>query len=189
MIIYFEGISCAGKSHLIENLKKDSKVPLYNVEELPMEYSKITNIDDFCRENDERKSETALAQSKDHLVFVDRGYASTLAYSYIQYANKSSDEYIKSLAWYKKQISNDKLRKPDLYVYIKLDPETAIERAKKLNRFSTSIAWYTNPGLGNEFYDYFFKFVEPEVPLLVLDGNLSVEDKAKLFWEKIEALK
>ncbi len=171
MIIYFEGISCAGKSTIIDALK--SKLPAaVSISELPDDYKKHKNLDDFCRYNDERKSRTAKKLSKETpVVLVDRGYASTMVYNFIQYQLGLSSEYIKTLKWYVENIGR-KLLKPDLYVYIKIKDKTAIKRAKSLNRFSKTIAWYNNPKIGSEFYESFFKMFEPEVPLIVIDGDL-----------------
>lgn len=174
MVIYFEGISCAGKSTIIEALKAKLEGSV-SISELPDDYKKHKNLDDFCRYNDERKSQTALKMAKTNkTVLVDRGYASTMVYNYIQYQQGLSSEYLKSLNWYIKNIDK-KLQKPDLYVYIKIKDKTAIKRAKKLNRFSKTIAWYNNPQIGSGFYESFFKMFEPDVPLIEIDGDLPLD--------------
>lgn len=179
MIIYVEGISCAGKTSFIDCAKMTFTKSI-SISELPDDYKKHKNLDDFCRYNDERKCKVARKlERKNEMVFVDRGYASTLVYNYIQYKQGASDEYLKSIKWYCDGISNSKLLKPDVYVFIELDGKTAIKRAKVLNRFNTDIAWYTDPEIGNEFYESFFKMLEPEVPLLIIDGKTPLNAKVK----------
>jgi thymidylate kinase len=189
MILYIEGISCAGKTSFIDRAKERFKSAV-SISELPDDYKKHSNLDDFCRYNDERKCRVARKLEKENgIVLVDRGYASTLAYSYIQFKQNTSLEYLKSIRWYCNGISNNKLLRPDMYVFIEVDGETAIERAKRLNRFNTNIAWYTNPEIGNEFYHSFFRILEPEVPLLVIDGKTPQSKKVSQLKEFISELK
>lgn len=181
MVIYFEGVSCAGKTSLIGALKKVYPKSV-SLSELPDDYNKHKKLDDFCRYNDERKCQEAKRLSKKHsLVMVDRGYASTLVYNFIQFQKRLSDEYLKSIDWLINKIAVKELLRPDLYVFIKIDKITAINRAKQLNRFSKAIAWYTDPDLGNEFYESFFKIIEPSVPVLKLDGTKSTRSQVKTF--------
>lgn len=189
MIIYFEGLSCAGKTTLIDYISANTDEKIHTIKELPVDYSQITDIDNFCRENDEIKCNEANSKTKNKIVLVDRGYVSTLAYNYIQYKLDVSREYIKSLAWYFNGIVNKKLIKPDLYVFINLDQNKVESRAKKLNKFNKNIAWYASPKIGDDYYHNFFKTIEPEVPLLELDGTRPTEFLANEFWKKIDQIK
>ena len=139
----------------------------------------LTN--NFCRTNDERKCQDSVKfQKKYDYVLVDRGYASTLIYNYIQFQSKTPNEYLTTINWYMNGITNGKLIKPDLYIYLKLDPKSSIARAKLLKRHSTKYAWFTHPNLGIKAYDFFFKFLEPDVPRIIVNGNISTEEQVNI---------
>lgn len=188
MIIYFEGNSCAGKTYLIDKIRENPQQKIHCINELPIDYRTIKDPDNFCRNNDERKCFEALKNSNKSIVLVDRGYLSTLAYNYIQYKMGLSKEYLKSINWYCKNITTKKLIKPDLYVYLYLDKKTAISRAKNLNRFSKSIAWYSEPEIGNQYCKTFFNLLEPEVPLLWLNSKDNVEKMVAAFWKIVNTI-
>lgn len=188
MIIYFEGLSCAGKTTLINYLKSNSDNKVSVIDELPIDYSKIKDVDNFCRKNDEIKSKNAHRKSRHSIVLVDRGYASTLAYNYIQHQIGVSNEYLKSLKWYFDRILNNRLVKPDMYVYIDIETKDVEKRAKKLNKFNENIAWYSKPEIGRKFYYMFFKYFEPEIPLLRLNANMATKTQSIKFWAKINKI-
>lgn len=177
MIIYFEGVSCAGKSTLINEISNRIANSVV-IPELPNNFAKHKNLDDFCRVNDERKCVESSLYSSRSIVLQDRGYASTLAYNYIQYKLGISTEYIKTLRWYFAGLLNKKLIKPDLYIFINVDKKTVLNRAKLVSRFKQTIAWYSDPDLGNKFYRYFFNMCEPDVPVVEIDGSKSLKEKA-----------
>lgn len=188
MIVYFEGLSCAGKTTLIDYINSNTDNKVQVIKELPVDYSKIKDIDNFCRKNDEIKSKEAFIRSKKNTVLVDRGYASTLAYNYIQYKTGISKEYLKSLKWYFNCILANKLIKPDLYVYIDIETKEVKKRAMRLNKFNNNIAWYTKPLIATKFYDMFFKYFEPEIPILKLKASIPTKVQAQKFWEKVNKI-
>ncbi len=178
MIIYFEGLSCSGKSSLIKLFSEQNKNSII-ISELPHDFNdheKITT--NFCRLNDQRKCAQAKQSStKDNFVLVDRSYVSTLAYEFIQWGSRTNSQYIKTLRWYYKGIATKGLNYPDLYVYIEIDKKTALKRSKISNRFTLKFAWYINPQLGIEFYGAFFKFFEPHIPVIIIDGSQDQNDQ------------
>lgn len=187
MIIYFEGLACVGKTTLVNYLKKHITNTIA-IPELPKNYLKLEKITTaFCRSNDERKCKEAKESNKKYdFTLVDRGYASTLVYNFIEYASKkTSNEYLSTLNWYMSGILTHRLIKPDLYIYITLDAKTAIKRAKQSNRLSTKYAWFNYPQIGLTAYDFFFKFLEPEIPRLVIDGNLALKEQVSLINQEL----
>lgn len=190
MIIYFEGLSCSGKTSLINYLTKEFNNCI-SVPELPQDYYGQKKIStDFCRDNDQRKCVDALeADNEERLVLVDRSYVSTIVYEFIQFGSDCKNQYKDTLRWYFKNILNKKLIKPHVYVYLSIDKETALERSKALNRFTTKFAWYINPQLGIDFYRAFFNFFEPEIPVIVIDGFQDERAQMKVFWEEIKKIK
>lgn len=182
MIIYIEGISCAGKSTLIKAIT-DSHSDIKKINEWPDVVDNSITIDEFCRLNDEQKNSTAQKFDKKGVVLVDRSYASTLAYNFIQFVHDKSQEYLKSISWFLKSKSEGKLISPDLYVLISVDKKTSIKRAKELGRYNQNIAWYIDPELGTQYYRDFFKLMEPGVPVLELNGTEPIEKNISTFWE------
>lgn len=186
MIIYFEGLACAGKTTLV-NYLAEHMVDVASVPELPKNYlelGKITN--DFCRSNDERKCTEAIRLNKSHsYVLVDRCYASTLVYNYIQHHAGIPNEYVTTLNWFKSGTVTDKLVKPDLYIYLSLDSETSLKRAKTLNRMSTKYAWFIDPQTGINAYDFFFRFLEPDVPFLKISANIPIEEQLEIINQEL----
>lgn len=189
MIVFFEGVACAGKTSLIKRIRETSKKELFCIEELPNGYEISVDKNKFCMDNDENKCQSALKNTKNKIVLVDRGYLSTIVYNYIEYKFDISEEYFNTISWYFESIANRKLVKPDLYVYINLDKKTAIHRAKKLGRFAKGIAWFYGPKTANIYYKNFFKYFEPEIPILELSGNHQIDEMVKAFWVKIDELK
>lgn len=180
MIIFFEGLSCCGKTTLIKKLQEVFAESIA-IPELPVNFYERADLDDFCRRNDERKCLEARKYANNQLVFVDRGYASTLTYNFIQFQLGISQEYIDTLEWYMKGKINRVLLPPDCYVYLYVDKDLILERSKKLNRFAKNIAWYTDPEIGSRFYEGFFEIFEPDIPLLKIDGSLTLEIQVKQF--------
>jgi len=180
MIIYVEGLSCAGKSHLIKKILEDFPNSI-SIDELPSNYSQQEcDFNAYCRTNDEAKAAKAKSLEKNYeFVLVDRGHASTLAYNFIQLAMGDPTQYLKSLAWYRDSIVLKKLHTPDLYVYVTCDSNIIMKRAVETGRFNPSIAWYQNLNAGSKFYEDFFRFVEPEVPLVKIDGIMDTESEMK----------
>lgn len=187
MIVYFEGVSCSGKTSLLEAVRK-IRQDVVVISELPADFQNQKDLDNFCRHNDERKCQAVKLAGKDKIVLVDRGYASTLAYNFIQYKLITSDEYLTTLRWYLEGILTKKLVKPDLYIFLSIDKNTALKRARLLNKLDTGIAWYSDPELGNSFYRFFFSILEPEVPLVEIDGRIPIGQTVKICLKHINKL-
>lgn len=188
MIIYFEGLSCSGKTTLINKLHESFSESVI-IPELPTDFYSHADLDDFCRHNDERKCSDAQKNRHKNLVFVDRAYPSTLAYNFIQYKLGISNEYFNTLMWYMDRRLRNIIFPPDLYVYLYADERLIIKRAKNLNRFAKTIAWYSDPEIGCQFYEHFFKLLEPNIPLLEINGSSPIENQIKLFTDFVNAKK
>lgn len=188
MIIYVEGISCAGKSTFIKAIT-DSGNNINKINEWPDIVDNSISIDEFCRRNDEQKNKTAQELGKNEIVLVDRSYASTLAYNFIQFEHRKSQEYLKSLSWFLKSKTKGSLVSPDLYIIISVDGKTSIKRAKELERYNKNIAWYINPELGSWYYRHFIKLFEPNIPVLELDGTKPLQENIDAFWKFVDKYK
>lgn len=109
-----------------------------------------------------------------------------MAYNYASSKVNNDNEYSKILNWYTRSLTNRKLLKPDLYVLLKCGEQTVVERAKSTGVFHKNIAWYSGTKFAIEFYENFFKFFEPEVPLLIYDTENGVELAVARLIKRIE---
>lgn len=171
MIIYFEGLSGAGKSTIIDSIQ------LENLVKIPEFINKPTNIfsDKVCMLNDEAKSREA-KKNKNQLVFVDRGYLSTLVYGMIRYdETKGKDRYDHILSWL---INNKggKLVEPDMYIWIDTKDVICMERAVSKARVLPENYWYKNLPKTRFYYQYLFQTIEHKIPLYKLNGSDSVSN-------------
>lgn len=191
MIIYIEGLSCSGKSTFIELISKASTLS-NNILAIPefADYPDKTKIDfelnnDYCKKNDEKKTSLANSSEKE-IILVDRCHASTLAYNFASSKVYKDDEYGNILNWYIQSLAKGKLLKPDLYVLLKCSEQTVIDRAKKIRVFNKNIAWYSGTKFAEDFYDNFFEYFEPEVPLLIHNVEKGVEAAASSLIKRLE---
>jgi thymidylate kinase len=186
MRIYIDGIACSGKTTFIEEAKKNwSQIEW--IAELPENLPVINS--EICRRNDVTKSVNAkMLSSKDKTVLVDRSYVSTLAYNYILFRLNEENEYIKTLEWYKNFSQLGKLSKPELFVYYAIDSKSALERAVKSGKFSNKYAWFKKPDYAIIFFKYFYKFLEPDVPVLVLNGHNEPSYNVEVLRKKIKSI-
>lgn len=179
MRIYIEGLACAGKTTFIEYLQDKMPDTVCWIPELPADLKEINN--EICRKNDIAKLQTALELEKDkEIVIVDRSYVSTLAYNFILYQLKQENEYVKTFSWYKENSFSGRLHQPDLFVYIVIDEKASIDRARTSGKFSEEFAWFLGPEYGSEYFNMFFKYIEPDVPILVLDGKNTFQENQKI---------
>lgn len=179
MIIYVEGLACAGKTTLMKYLKKYSYLNnnIKIIPELPsLYYKKKDRLDGICRNNDEKKCKAAEELSKKgFIVLVDRSYISTLAYNYIQFRIHKSSEYPRSLRWYFNGINSSILVKPKAYIYVSVPIREIKKRFELLNKlnenkYNLSKAWFISPRLGEKFYKSFFDLIEPDIPVIQING-------------------
>lgn len=187
MIIYFDGLACSGKTTLINNINQCSKscfiVPEFTKE--IVDYSGINT--EYCRYNDEEKIQKAFQQvSHYRQILVDRCYISTLAYEYIKYRTQKANEFLETVRWYKEGSLNDKLKKPNLFVYIQIDAETSMKRAVERGTGVDTFAWFTSPQYATAYFQAFYNYIEPDVPLIVLNGGDTPEELLKAFYKQYQ---
>ena len=186
-IIYFEWLTCAWKTSFINDFYNlYPKETLIINETIPEFYEHKWNMNDFCMNYDEEKVKLALKnKSKYKFIFVDRLYVSTLCYNFIRYKlNLQPNYYLKTLNWYINWLNTKTLLKPDAYIYIDIEPDLSIERAKKINRYLC----FQDPYIWKKYYNDFFQILEPEVPLLNLNWNEDFVKNKDLFLDFIKKI-
>lgn len=139
MIIAFEGLSCAGKTAVSTELSiKYPKLIL-----LPEFFVSIKDkvSTDLCIANDIAKYTYArILSNRGNHVLMDRSYLSTLAYTYAE----GKDKYRHAQSWYEDALNAKSVGEPDLYIYLRIQPEKSLERAASVNRLNLKYAWYNN---------------------------------------------
>jgi len=170
MIIVFEGLSCAGKSTILSSLLQ--KYP-ENYRVIP-EFIIDTTLGvttEVCMANDIAKTTLAkLIDRKDLLVLVDRSHISTLAYMY----GENEERFAELQAWY----AGKDLSLPNKYVYLRITPELAIDRAKKIGRYTSKYSWYTHTEKIFKKYEEIIKEIAVKVPVLTIDANVNLTELA-----------
>jgi thymidylate kinase len=172
MIVHVEGLSGVGKTTLLTSLSSP------NIEIIPEFVFETDSINSqICMQNDELKCRLAKFSMKE-LIFLDRGYMSTLVY-------ESTKEYVQNgvydakfvWEWYNSML-NKSLFMPDLYVYLNLPTDIILERFKKRGRnIIKDDYWISHPNIAKDFYFKFFKEIEPNIPVIVIENN---EDMSEL---------
>ena len=154
MIIALEGLSCAGKSAVSTELSLRYSEKLIFLPEFLLQIDGNTNTD-LCIANDVAKSSYAtLLLEKGSTILMDRSYMSTLVYTYAE----GREKYAETQRWYKKAIEKGFIRKPDFFIYLRVQPAKSLERAATVNRLNNKYAWYNNTvSAYNKYEDFFSK--------------------------------
>lgn len=165
-VIVIEGLPGTGKTTLANKFCSEG------LSIIPEMFLEIENEDPkdelFFFRNDIAK--IAKGREIGGLVLVERTYPSTLAHNYSRLVLDNKTDYFYIL----KAFSENKLERkivPDLYVYIDINVETSLLR--KNRPVTQDDIWTQEKYLHSIkfFYNNYFKSIEPDVPLVVIDGN------------------
>ena len=165
MVIALEGLSCAGKTTLLNNLCKINNNIRF-VPEFVLEVPKKIDTE-FCMENDVAKSQEAVRLSSKGVVIQDRSFISTIVYSSTQ--DTALHNRVKD--YYQSSLKEGTLQLPDLIIYLSVRPEEAIARAKKIGWYSQKYAWYTHTVQLSEEYEKQLKHHESLVKVIRVDAE------------------
>lgn len=180
MIVTFEGLSCAGKSEAINNLYASHTDEYATVPEF------ILNTDGgidtkLCQVNDIAKPQmAALLNGSNPVVLVDRSFLSTICYAY---ANKEDADDLQH--WYDERINNGSIPLPDLFVYLRVSPEVALERAHRIGRATDQFAWYTGTERAYDKYERYFEEFPYTTEALVIDAEQPIEQLVSIIDQAI----
>ena len=172
-----EGLPGTGKTTLIERFRGCYGVDVVN-QILPNE-----PIDDkampmsFYLNSEELKTKEAINCIKD-ICILDRYYVSTLAFYWAYDKINHTNEYECAYKWYKTAIISRKIWQPFTVYYIEINSATSIIRKNRKSSESRDNLWENRNFLDyfNDYYDYFYKKIEPRTRLCRISGNLSLEE-------------
>lgn len=166
MIIFFEGLSGAGKTTLIKEFKADNVIKIPEFINEPDEL-----FDDYaCMKNDIAKSELA-KKNRSEIVLVDRGYLSTLVYGLVRYKVTNGQERFDHIVdWLLKNL-NSKLIRPDIYIWVDASNRVCLNRADSNKRILPQNFWYRDLDEARLCYRRLFNIIENDVPVYNFDGE------------------
>ena len=172
MIVYFEGLSCAGKTTLIEAF------PEAGTRKICKPFSRQSQRRDleFFLKADEYKCIMA-RNSTEPLVLVDRGYISTLVYFTVKH-ELSSDNQDKYMAyeWFIEKMGDGTLVRPDMYVFVDTPLQICKQRWQGTTRDTTDNVWVHAPERCLHWYRILFRSLEYRVPIHRIDGSLPIQE-------------
>lgn len=172
-VIVLEGLPGAGKSTILRMLEKD----YHCVSELSNSDQLVDTSESDYMSYDLAKIKSARNSGK--LAFVDRGYPSTLAWNHALMVVNGESEYY-SLLSRLEVAKREGHVSPDLYVYLTISPELSLSR--KLRKASQADIWTQKKYLEvtAKYYPAYFYAIEPDVPLVTIDGTLAIEEIIKI---------
>lgn len=171
MIVAFEGLSCAGKSAVTSALMQNNN-DLKMIPEFIVDLNEgITT--ELCKINDIAKSNYAMLLNSHYgTILLDRSFQSTLVYTYAEgkIKHKSTQE------WYSQARQKGLIYEPDIYIYLRIQPDKSIQRAKLVNRYNDAYAWYYNTKAAYNHYETIFNSELIDKPCFIIDvDNLSFD--------------
>ena len=168
-LIIFEGLSCAGKSTLIDHIASTSKC-VSVARAIPRDLPNPTP--EYFMRNDEVKY--AAAKNCPGIVLMNRGFLSMLVFYTVMEEVTPGFSGNKVKRWVEESLGKT-LHRPDYYVYIDVPPEVSRERAKKAGRpFDKRNLWMTHTERMKSQYEQYLRTLEADVPLIRLDGTVSL---------------
>lgn len=172
-VVILEGLPGAGKTSLLSLLSHEFFcVP----ESLPHFGSGITGEEDYLRHDFEK---LRLARASGHVALIDRGYASTLAWSHARLLVDGALEYYDLLGYVAKYLQHNYCQ-PDIYILIDVDPEISLTRKNRpvIKEDIWTQARYLTAS--HRFYEHYFEAVEPQVPCHRIGSDESLAAIAKM---------
>lgn len=172
-VIYLEGLPRSGKTSLTHSLSARfpqtvSFVPEYlDAREAEEAYTNDDQL--YFQRNDELKYYKARSSSS-AICLVDRGHLSTVIYNIARIKYKKSQDSKSIIDWYFQKVHPNKMF-PDLYIYIDTKPEMSLSRKKEPPDPNNLWDYEDVLGFAREYYLYFMKNYESEVPVLIVDSN------------------
>lgn len=177
MIIFFEGLSGAGKTILIKEFKTKNVIKIPEFINEPNEL-----FDDYaCMKNDIVKSELA-KQNRNEIVLVDRGYLSTLVYGLVRYKVTNGRERFDHIVYWLLKNLNSKLIRPDIYIWVDASNQVCLNRANLNKRVLPQNFWYKDLDEARLCYKRLFNTIEKDIPLYNING----EDNLKININKLK---
>ncbi len=166
--IVLEGLPAGGKTTLGRKLQTNFKV----IPEYVNDVSTNKYDETIYFKNDVEKIKIAKESNK--VCFIERGYPSTLAYNYSRLMVEGVKDYYKILEMYANYKKNSMIF-PDLYILLDIPIELSIKR--KIWTKGEHFIWSEERYLKHAkyFYDNYFKFLEPDIPIVTIDVSKDID--------------
>lgn len=164
-MVFFEGLSCSGKSTLLQTVASNRFASIFK-QWLPNSQPTL----EFFLERDEDKLARARAVSGYEAVLVDRGYLSTLVFYQVLQEQRGIPS-VAVLNWFINNLG-DKLYRPDFYVFVDVPPEVSLQRARKARNLDENNMWLHFPKRIQYWYERLYEVFESGTPKHHLDGTL-----------------
>lgn len=183
-VLIFEGLSCCGKTSLINELSSDHIVtPI--IKGIPRDL--ISPTPKVFMGNDEAKF--SAARNCPGIALMDRGYLSTLVF-YTVMEEKNPGFSAKDVKRWVAESIGQTIFKPDYYIFIDIPPEISRVRAQQEGRpFDQRNLWVNHTERMLACYWEYFTTLERDVPLIKLDGTMSMASVQKELESFIAKLK
>jgi len=177
-LLIFEGLSCCGKTYLIERLTRESEC-VGIIRRISRDLQSPTP--EVFMKNDELKFSDA--KKCRGIALMDRGYLSTLVFYTVmeEMCQGFSAEPVKSWVAYS---MGKTLFKPDYYVFVEIPPQVSRERATGVRPFDSRNLWMTATERMHFWYGEYLSTLEEGVPILRVDGIKPLD----LLEKELEAL-
>ena len=183
-VVCFEGISCCGKSTLIDGLASPDRGIEVVRFQVPRDLKDPTP--EYFLANDMEKLKKA-ARVNGQVALLDRAYVSTLVfYTVLSEINPGFDVF-PLYRWFFENVERN-FSRPDHYFFVHIPPELSITRSRGIRPFNENNVWLKAPDRAVYWYERLFASLEKSVPLTILDGTKSVDlllDDAKKELDKI----
>ncbi len=183
-LIIFEGLSCAGKSTLVDHIASINRY-ICVARTIPRDLPNPTP--EYFMRNDEVKY--AAAKNCPGIVLMDRGFLSTLVFYTVMEEVTPGFSGNKVKRWVEESLGKT-IRRPDYYVYIDIPPEVSKERARQIGRpFDKRNLWMTHTERMKSQYEQYLGGLEADVPIIRLDGTVSLvslQDELRKFIATLE---
>lgn len=162
-IAFLEGLSCSGKSTLLKSIASERYVPVYK------DWSNPQSSLEYFLNRDEDKLARAKQVSQNSIALVDRGYLSTITFYHVLQEQRQVPVY-PVLQWFIENLG-ETLYRPDLYIFVDVEPEVSIKRAQTCRTNVDNNMWLHFPERIQYWYQKLYEVFEGGTPKYHLDGT------------------
>jgi thymidylate kinase len=165
MVIALEGLSCAGKTAVSEELSTRHSASITFIPEFVLNKQEDITTE-LCMSNDLAKSRISKSLfDTGKNAIMDRSHLSTLVYTYAE----SDKKFNITQKWYKNAFEQGQILEPDLYVYLRIQAAKSLERASSVGRLNSKYAWYNNTAAAFNKYEEYFSNNNLSSPCHIID--------------------
>lgn len=170
-LLIFEGLSCCGKTTLINALSEDEECfPIIRIiRKIPRDLQ--SPKPEIFMKNDEGKF--GAARDCLGIALMDRGYLSTLIFYTVMEEIRPRFSVERVRRWVTGSMGKTLFR-PDYYIFVEVPPEVSRKRAQGKRPFDERNLWMIAPERMLFWYERYFSTLEKDVPLIRVDGTMAL---------------